>query len=240
MGLQRVEHEWETKHSTALFSSQFSSVTQSCLTLCNPMNRNMPGLPVYHQLPEFTQTHVHRVGDAIQPSHPLSFPSPPHPIPPSIRVRDLSKPCSTILCCYCVASVVSNSGWPHRQQTTRLPRPWDSPGKNTGVGCHFLLQCMEVKSESEVSQSCPTLSDPMDCSPPPSIRLQTPWEPGGVHFVNSMPFRKAETLKKIDVFPHTPCSLSHTVLTYLRSLSHTHNQMFAHVRDPDTFHTQRI
>ena len=49
-----------------------------------------------------------------------------------------------------------------------FPHPWDSPGKNTGVGCHFLLQCMEVKSESEVSQSCPTLSDPMDCSLPGS------------------------------------------------------------------------
>ena len=57
---------------------------------------------------------------------------------------------------------------PHRRQPTRLPRPWDSPGKNTGVGCHFLLQCMKVKSESEVSQSCPTPSDPMDCSLPGS------------------------------------------------------------------------
>ena len=53
---------------------------------------------------------------------------------------------------------------PHRRQPTRLPRPRDSPGKNTGVGCHFLLQCIKVKSESEVTQSCPTLSDPMDCS----------------------------------------------------------------------------
>ena len=60
---------------------QFSSVTQSCPTLCDPMNRSMPGLPVHHQLPEFTQTHVHRVGDAIQPSHPLSSPSPPAPNP---------------------------------------------------------------------------------------------------------------------------------------------------------------
>ena len=59
---------------------------------------------------------------------------------------------------------MSNSVRPHRQQPTRLPRPWDSPGKNTGVGCHFLLQCMKVKSESEVAQLCPTLSDPMDCS----------------------------------------------------------------------------
>ena len=57
---------------------------------------------------------------------------------------------------------------PQRQQPTRLPRPWDSPGKNTGVGCHFLLQCMNVKSESEVIQSCLPLSDPMDCSLPGS------------------------------------------------------------------------
>ena len=55
---------------------------------------------------------------------------------------------------------------PHRWQPTRLLCPWDSPGKNTGVGCHFLLQCMKVKSESEVTQSCPTPSDPMDCSLP--------------------------------------------------------------------------
>ena len=57
---------------------------------------------------------------------------------------------------------------PHRQPSTRLPHPWDSPDKNTGVGCHFLLQCVKVKSESEVAQLCPTLSDPMDCSPPGS------------------------------------------------------------------------
>ena len=63
------------------FSVQLSSVAQSCPTLCDPMNRSTPGLPVHHQLPEFTQTHVHRVRDAIQPSHPLSFPSPPAPNP---------------------------------------------------------------------------------------------------------------------------------------------------------------
>ena len=65
----------------ALGSVQFSSVAQSCPTLCDPMNRSTPGLPVHHQLPEFTQTHVHSVGDAIQPSHPLSSPSPPAPNP---------------------------------------------------------------------------------------------------------------------------------------------------------------
>ena len=66
--------------------SQFCSVSQSCPTLCDPMNRSTPGLLVHHQLLEFTQTHIHRVSDAIQPSHPLSSPSPPAPIPPSIRV----------------------------------------------------------------------------------------------------------------------------------------------------------
>ena len=63
---------------------------------------------------------------------------------------------------------MSDSVRRHRLQPTRLPHPWDSPGKNTGVGCHCLLQCMKVKSESEAAQSCPTLSDPMDCSLPGS------------------------------------------------------------------------
>ena len=63
---------------------------------------------------------------------------------------------------------MSDSVRPHRPQPTRLPHPWDSPGKNTGVGCHFLLQCMKVKSESEVAQLCPTLCNPMDCSLPGS------------------------------------------------------------------------
>ena len=69
----RSLHEWA--------SVQFSLVAQSCPTLCNPMNRSTPGLPVHHQLPDFTQTHVHRVGDAIQLSHPLLSPSPPAPNP---------------------------------------------------------------------------------------------------------------------------------------------------------------
>ena len=77
----------------------------------------------------------------------------------------------TSCCCYVASvclSVVSDSVRPHRRQPTRLPRPWDAPGKNTGVGCRFLLQCIKVKSESEVAQSCPTLSDPMNCSLPGS------------------------------------------------------------------------
>ena len=83
---------------------------------------------------------------------------------------------------------MSDSVRPHRWQPTRLPRPWDSPGKNTGVGCHFPLQCMKVKSESEVAQSCPTLSDPMDCSlpgsPVPGILQARVLEWGAIAFSN--------------------------------------------------------
>ena len=77
----RISVKWAN-----LLTIKFSSVAQLCPTLCNPMNRSTPGLPVHHQLLEFTQTHVHQVSDAIQPSHPLSSPSPLLPIPPSIRV----------------------------------------------------------------------------------------------------------------------------------------------------------
>ena len=109
----------------------------------------------------------------------LPFPSPGDlcnprigPRSPALQADSLptelqGKPSSAIhQCCCCqVASVVSDSVRPHRWQPTRLPRPWDSPSKNSGVGCRFLLQCMKVKSESEVAQS---LSDPIDCSLPGS------------------------------------------------------------------------
>ena len=77
--------------------SQFSSVTQSCPTLCDPMNCSTPGLPVHNQLPEFTHTYIHRVRDAIQPSHPRSSPFPPAPIPPSIR--DFSNESTLLMRC---------------------------------------------------------------------------------------------------------------------------------------------
>src|SRR5574342_1437712 len=77
--------------------------------------------------------------------------------------------CCCCCCCCCeVVSVVSESVWPHGRQPTRPRSPWGSLGKNTGVGCHVLLQCMKVKCESEVIQWCPTLSDPMDCRLPGS------------------------------------------------------------------------
>ena len=76
-----IEQNFYVSRLSCFWNIQFSSVTQSCLTICNPMNHSTPGLPVHHQLPEFTQIHVHRVSDAIQPSHPLSSPSSPAPNP---------------------------------------------------------------------------------------------------------------------------------------------------------------
>ena len=142
---------WSQDHSAEvkrILQFSFSSVAQSCPTLCDPMNCNTPCLLVHHKLLKSTQTHFHWVGDAIQSSHPQRQ-----------RIREY--------CCWCfqVTSVVSGSVRPHRQKPTRLPYLWDSPGKNTGVGCHFLLQCMKVKSESDIAQSCLTLSNPMDWSP---------------------------------------------------------------------------
>ena len=112
---------------------------QSCPTLCDPID-------AAHQAPPSLgfSRQEHWSG--------LPFPSPVH------ESEKWKWSCS----------VMSDSVRPHRRQPTRLPHPWDSPGKNTGVGCHFLLQCMTVKSESEVAQSCLTPSDPMDCSPPGS------------------------------------------------------------------------
>ena len=87
----QIANKHMKRYSTSLII-QFSSVVQLCLTLCDPMNCSMPGLLVHHQLPEFTQTHVHQVGDAIQPSHPLSSPSPPSPNPSQHLEKCKSKP----------------------------------------------------------------------------------------------------------------------------------------------------
>ena len=96
----------------------------------------------------------------------LPFPSSEDLPNPGIKPRDQMSP--TLLLLLLLSRVMSDSVRPHRRQPTRLLRPWDSPDKNTGVGCHFLLQCMKVKSESEVAQSCRILRDPMDCSLPGS------------------------------------------------------------------------
>ena len=103
---------------------------------------------------------------------------------------------------------MSDSVRPHRRQPTRLPRPWDSPGKNTGVGCHFLLQCMKVKSASEAAQSCPTLSDPMDSMQP--TRLFRPWDfPGKRTGVGCHCLLRVHTLQdQINLHTTPPFSLS--------------------------------
>ena len=107
--------------------------------------------------------------------------------------------CSRSAPCY-VTSVMSDSVRPPRWQPTRLSRPWDSPGENTGVGCHFLLQFMKAKSVSEVAQSCPTLCDPMDCSLPgssvPGIFQARVLEWSAIAFSRSVPcwLRKSRLL----------------------------------------------
>jgi hypothetical protein len=95
--------------------------------------------------------------------------------------------------------IVSDSVRPHRRQPTRLPGPWDSPGKNTGVGCHFLLQCMKVKSESEIAQLRPTLSDPMDCSPPGS----------SVHWIFQARVLEWGAITMMERYLHLLCLLQH-------------------------------
>ena len=114
---------------------QFSSVAQLCPTLCNPMNRSTPGLPVHYHLPEFTQTHVHRVGDAIQPSHPLSSLFLLPPIPPSIRVFSNESTLhmrwpkywsfTPLLTCYCCCCLTAKSCLtlcdPMNRSTSGLP-----------------------------------------------------------------------------------------------------------------------
>ena len=143
-------------------------VAQLCLTLCNPMDCSPPGSSVHGILQarilEWVAMSLDLPDPGIKPQSPalqaVSLPSEPSGKPLYV--------CTCCCCCCQVASVVSDSVRPHRRQPTRLPRPWDSPAKNTGVGCHFLLQCMKVKSECEVAQSCPTLSDPMDYSLPGS------------------------------------------------------------------------
>ena len=102
---------------------------------------------------------------------------------------------------------MSDSVQPHRRQPTRLPRPWDSPGKNTGVGCHFLLQCMKVKSESEVTQTCPTLSNRTDCRLPGSsihgIFQARVLEWGAIIFSNAKPMGHCKSNAKGKVHSNT-------------------------------------
>ena len=127
---------------------------------------------------------------------------------------------------------MSDSVRPHRRQPARLPHPWDSPGKNTGVGCHFLLQCMKVKSESEVTQSCPTLRDPMDCSPPGSsvheIFQARVLEWGAIAFSSrfhtcaliwNICFSLSDLLHSVKQAPGSSTSLERTQMHYFSRLS---------------------
>ena len=137
--------------------------------------QSMGSQRVRHDRRDLARTHTCGL-ERFQVSSPVELGFKLHHMPTAAAAK-LLQSCSTV--------------WPDRQQPTRLLRPWDSPGKNTGVGCHFLLQCMRVKSESEVAQSCPTLNNPMDCSPPVSSvhGIFQAWvlEWGASVFSNNMP-----------------------------------------------------
>ena len=127
---------------------------------------------------------------------------------------------------------MSDSVRPHRRPPTRLPHPWDSPGKNTGVGCHFLLQCMKVKSESEVAQSCLTLSDPMDCSLPGSsvhgVCQARVLEWGAIAFCLYRPRINRITPCVLFLnFPHIYCLSFLTIHLQLTLLSFAQGQLFS-------------
>ena len=129
MNLDFCEHE----PFSLRMSVQFSSVTQSCPTVCDPVNHSMPGLPFHHQLRELTQTHVHRVGDVIQPSYPLSSPSPPAFVFPSIRVFSTE---SVLPIRWVVYLNVYSTIAPRRQwQPTPVLLPGKSHGWRSLVGC---------------------------------------------------------------------------------------------------------
>ena len=132
-------------------------------TLCDPMDCSPPGSSV-HVTSQARILEWVAISFSKGSSRPGIKPASPALAGGFITSWPPGKPCCC--CCCSAASIVSDSVPTHRRQPTRLPHPWDSPGKNTGVGCHFLLQCMKVKSDSDVAQSCLTLSDPMDCSPP--------------------------------------------------------------------------
>ena len=156
--------EWKKKiwhtytHTHREMTIQFSSVAQSCPTPCNPMNRSTPGLPVHHQLPEFTQTHVHRVGDTIQPSHPLSSPSPPAPNPSQHQglfqwVNSLHEVANVLkfgnLKAILIYTSIKNEycvhtfPWKRPQQPAPLLLPEESHGQRNLAGTvHGIAQCL--------------------------------------------------------------------------------------------------
>ena len=166
---------------------------QSCPTLCDPIDGSPPGSPIPGILQARTLEWV-----AISFSNAWKW---------KVKVKSVSR----------VWLLVT-----HGLQPTSLLRPWDFPGKSTGVGCHFLLQCMKVKSESEVAQSCPTLSNPMDCSPPGysvhGIFQARVLEWGTIAFSKSPSY--SHSIPIFFPFSRLECKLNHTaVILWVWTLS---------------------
>ena len=141
MGFSRQEH-WSGVPSPSPMHESEREVPQSCPTLRDPMDCSLPGSSVHGIFPDNKNCHSFAI-PRVNYINSLTPPPQPPPAPG-------------------ITNVLSDSMRPHRRQPARLRRPWDSPGKHAGVRCHFLLQCMKVKSKSEVAQSCLTRSDPVD------------------------------------------------------------------------------
>ena len=134
---------------------------------------------------------------------------------------------------------MSDSVRPHRRQPTRLPHPWDSPGKDTGVGCHFLLQYMKVKNESKDVQSCPTLSDPMDCSlPGSSIHgvFQAILEWGAIAFSNLHTGTHIYTYTHINTKINRNMNIYTCTHTYLHTYTHKHPLIYIPIHMHSSLH----
>ena len=190
-------------------SVQFSSVTQSCLTLCDPVNCSMPGLPVYHQLPESTQTHVHWVSDTIQPSYPLSSPSPPALNLSSIRVFS-SKSVLWYIYTMEYYSAIKNNAFESVLMRWMKLEPIIQSEVSQKEKHQYSVSSVQFSS---VTQLCPTLCDPIDGSPPgspiPGILQARTLEWVAISFSNAWKWKvKVKSLSRVRLFA-TPWTAAH-------------------------------
>ena len=157
MGLLRVGHDW----ATSLFTFYFHAVEKEMATHSSILAWRIPRTEEHVRLQSMGSQSRTWLSNFTYFTYWMALWF--APLSSVWERSSWSEPLLLLLSHFSCDSV-----WPHGLQPTRLLYPWDSPGKNTGVGCYFLLQCMKVESESEVTQSCPTLSNPMDCSLPGS------------------------------------------------------------------------
>ena len=164
---RKKEGKKERKKERRKERKKESEVAHLCPTLCDPVDCSPPGSSV-HGFSQARMLALVAIFFSRGSSRPRDWTCVSCIAGRFFTTEPPGKSIIGYCCCCWVASVVSNSVRPHRPQSTRLPRPWDSPGKNTGVGCHFLLYAGKWKVKVKSLKSCPTLRDPMDCSLPGS------------------------------------------------------------------------